>query len=353
MNYFDIAAKGLKNFRNLATFTPGWLFAELMITYSCTQRCRQCNIPERASRENTMSYDHYRMILDKLSRHGSHGVVITGGEPTSHPEIEQFLLALNDYSFLYKNILSNLYFSPEKMERLTKLFIENKIHVTTSFDGLGETADLLRGAKNVSDRVMRNMEYLSKENAKAGSPLRLIATMVVSRHNAAQIPEIMAYLKKIGWALSFDVYRVSNTNHNRHSDMMITDPGEMNEIIHTVKKSSKLVIPRWILNGFVDYMQNKHLKYCPYIRNFSFFSKFFIQPDGDVHSCNNKAFGNILRQDVKDIFSSVEWRKFRDYARSCSGCWNSCHTPYGKISGYFNFKEVKQLATVLKKKQTA
>jgi len=339
-----------KNITNFILRKPAIPFATILLNYHCTQRCLQCNIPQKATETNFLRFDQFRQITEKLESHGTHGIVLSGGEPVLNPDFEKIADYLGSRPLRYRHILTTLYYSKEIMQKITPILLRNRINLTCSFDGFDETADKLRGATNVSDIVSENIEYLTKQNTIAGNPLKTIINIVVSNLNIDQIERIIKYAEYNGWKFNLDIYRNSSTHHNEIDDMFIRDLRKLQSIFENAKLSSKLVTPHWLLDGYADYFEGSFQKICPYVHSPSFGSKFYIQPDGEILVCIGDSIGNIIKEDWDQIFKSCKWESRKREFRHCNGCWNSCYTSPGRLKIYIQpsflnsaFKSIKNL----------
>ena len=88
-----------ENLINFVKRKPTVLFANVLITELCTQRCLQCSIPSRDSKIKNMSLEHFSLIMKKLSDFGTQFITISGGEPMLHPELELILEEAEKYEF--------------------------------------------------------------------------------------------------------------------------------------------------------------------------------------------------------------------------------------------------------------
>ncbi|MFC1887557.1 radical SAM protein [Candidatus Cloacimonadota bacterium] len=345
---FLTADKVRKNLRNIIRKRPSFLLAEILLTYNCTQHCLQCNIPERAGDDNVISVNNCLDLLDRLARYGTQGIVLSGGEVTSHKDYGKIIEYAASKKFIYRHVLSNLYFSEPKMADFISLILENRFNLTTSFDGMNEIADKIRGGKNVASIVKNNMEFLDEENTRLGRPIRTTANIVLSQLNLYQVPEMISYLNELGWLINVDIYRNSSINHNQVDEMVITDFELLAEILRYLKNVKDLITPQWLLDGYVNYLKNDFEKACPYLHNPGLGSKFFIQPNGDVIVCIGDPIGNLFKQTPDEIFDSEAWQKKIREFELCPGCWNTCYTPVARMSKYFDWKESRKILKLVK-----
>ncbi|MBN1407036.1 MAG: radical SAM protein [Calditrichaceae bacterium] len=347
--FIDTLNQIRKNVSKLITHTPCMLFAEIILTLKCSQRCLQCNIPERgALPESTMKSDDFCRIINTLHNYGTHGIVLSGGEPLMHPDFFDLLEYTLNKKFTYLHILSNLFIPKLKALKLADLIAKNGMGITTSFDGLGPVADKIRGGKNVEKITVQNMEFINEAGKKYGKSIKGSANIVISQLNLHQVPQIIDLLTDLEWMINIDLYRNSSVNHNQVDEMVITDLDKLQEVLNYTLNSNAVVTPSWLLKGYIPYLKNDFHKQCPYISTPSLGSKFFIQPNGDVKVCIGKPVGNILSDKPDDIFKSQQWQRKKEEFKSCPGCWNTCYTPSARLSNYLNIKEISNILKVLK-----
>lgn len=338
-----------KNLPKLITRTPSMFFVEIILTLKCSQRCLQCNIPDRGSLpSSTMKTDDFKIIINRIHDYGTHGIVLSGGEPCMHPDFFDLLDYVLQKKFTYIHILSNLFIPKLKAIKLVEKVAQNGIGITTSFDGLGSVADKIRGAKNVEKITIRNMKYLNDAGSKNGKTIKGSANIVISQLNLHQVPQMIDILTDLGWLINIDLYRNSSVNHNQVDDMVITDFNKLQDILEYAIESKNVVTPDWLLIGYLPFLNGNFSKQCPYISTPALGSKFFIQPNGDVKVCIGQPVGNILQTYPDELFKSAIWQKKKREFKQCTGCWNTCYTPAARISNYLSFNELSNVFQILK-----
>jgi len=60
----------------------------IQVTRLCNQKCRFCSNPER---EATLTLEQARALVDDFVDRGYDGVILTGGEPTMHPDLARII----------------------------------------------------------------------------------------------------------------------------------------------------------------------------------------------------------------------------------------------------------------------
>ena len=333
-----------QNLLHLIDRRPGFILPNLLLTEHCTQRCLQCNIPEKVTRDSQMTFENMKTIAGKLSSYGTQGISISGGEPLSHPDLLPILTYLSEQRFAFLHLLTNLYSREKLIDDLIDLVIEKQIHLTTSFDGFDQVADTLRGANQVSMRVMEAIEKLHRKNLSARRKIHTRATVVISQMNIHQIPEILRYFEGIGWEVSVDLYRFSSRNHNDVEGLKFTDQKQLSEVLQLCKASPVVITPHYLIDGFIYYFKGDYKKMCPYLSSPVVSSKFYIHPNGNVFVCIGDKVGNLLEQSPAEILASETWKERLEEIRSCRGCWNTCYTTFGRKA--FLFETASRLRKV-------
>ena len=302
-------------------------FPDVLITHHCTQRCLQCSIPLSASPEKPfMDFADFKRIVDTLDEHGTQGFVISGGEPMLHPELPEFIRYASKKHFSRIHLLSTLYGPERLIECAVAAAIENDISLSVSFDGFDDVGDTVRGARNVSDRVKKSIEYVKSEMERRGKRIHCAVGVVLSQLNVHQTGDILRYLEEVGWLTEVDVYRWQSQSQLENDAMKFRDTHELRAAMAITKKSPIVMTPSWLLDSMADYVDGKFKKYCPYLSLPTFGTKIVIHPDGSVKSCMGDAFGNLLKQTPEELFQSDAWEAQMAEKRACKGCVNTCYT---------------------------
>ena len=328
---------------------PAIFFTNILLTYKCTQRCLQCTIPSLAHEHPRISFDNFKLIIDKLDRYGTQGLTISGGEPMAHPDLPEILAYATGKSFTNIHLLTTLYASERVVERTLDAVFANDISLSCSFDGFGEVADTLRGGHDVARRVRSGIDKFNRRNEKRQKQLGAFLNIVISQYNLYQIPELLQMAESVGWKVNLDLYRWQSGNHRENNEMKITDFVQLGKVIDAARKSPSVLTPDWLLNGYPGYLKDDFPKRCPYLDNTTLGSKFFIHPNGDVAVCIGDHIGNLLSEDPEEIFASSKWQKRQVEFRACRGCWNTCYTPSAKLSSYMNVKDLRQAGDLFRK----
>jgi len=324
-----------KSYKYLSRFVrrqPSMVICSIKLTSNCTQNCLQCSIPSHADGQFLKLHD-FETIIRKLKEYGTNKITLTGGEPAIHPQLEEIYRLLDQYGFHGSNLLTNLYYPPVLQDKVIDLSFEHNVQINTSYDAVDETADLIRGAKDVAPTVERGMHRITAIKRRIGRMWKPTATVVISELNIRQIPLIIQRIQELGWWMNIDVYRWTSEFHQEDERLKIRDLELLDSMLHKVRKAPNLLTPVWIYDGVIDYLKGKRVKICPYLQSPTFGSKFFISDKGDLQVCMGGSVGNLLHQTPAEIFASVAWKEKRGEFRACQGCWNTC---YSLVRACFN-----------------
>jgi sulfatase maturation enzyme AslB (radical SAM superfamily) len=140
-----------------------------------------------------------------------------------------------------------------------------------------------------------------------------------------------------------DIYRYSSIQHLDSDELHIRDLDRLKQVIERCKSSRNVVTPRFLLDGYVNYLQNDFPKRCPYLDSPTLGSKFFIQPNGDVLVCMGHSIGNLLTHSPRELIKSPAWEAKLKEFESCEGCWNPCYTTFSGSAA------LAEMATKLRK----
>lgn len=332
--------KTVLNLKNALKHRPAIPFINFETTYYCTQRCLQCSFPLQATPEKVMSFEDFKIIVDKLHRYGTQGISLSGGEAMLNPHLPEMMAYLHQLKFPIRHLLTTLYGAEDLVDKTIQDIVKYGFSISCSYDGLGATADKLRGATNVAETVKRNMLKLNEANKKLGNKMVLGVNIVISKLNYLEIPEILQLMEELGWTVNVDMYRWLSSTQVEQDEMKLTPNPELERILKIVKKSQAVNTPNWLIDGFIGFLNDDFTKYCPYISSPSLGSKFFVQPKGDLKVCVGDPVGNLITQTPEDIFASRIWQNKIKEFEACKGCWNSCYTRNAKPLSYANPKQI-------------
>ncbi len=297
---------------------------EIRITRLCTQRCRQCSVYERKSEQRIMSLDQFRLIMERLKVYGAYIGFISGGEATLVPHVEQMLLLAKDTFVTATTLVTGLYNRADVIHRVGEMVLAHDINVQTSLDALGPLGDNLRGARNFSDTVLQFMKWFSDHRGQSRS--LLYANIVINNLNLEQVPDLIRRVRDLGWMATIGMYH-SLTATTRADEELRLQPGErLDKLIKFLDNNPDILNLNSFITGIPDFVEGKEPGFCPFVESPFWMTRTTIMENGDVHLCDGAPIGNLLRQEMADIFSGQAFRKRLQEYRQCRGCWTTCYT---------------------------
>lgn len=303
---------------------PVYINLNIVSTNLCTQKCPMCNAELDHSSE-LFTLEKFKFFMEKIKPYHFLSCTISGGEPTMVKEMPQIVAEAVKHFPFSVSMITNLYGSSPLFYEIIDAVLKNHVHISVSFDGFGETADRLRGAKNVSERVMKNIEYVNAKKKEFKSRSRLTLHTVVSDTNLPQIKEIHEYSKKIGW--NYTIAPVVNFFYQDLSNPLIprlSDSPELREVVEMALSAPNMHQQKKFLKGMLYYRKKKAPKLCPYLvphlRNY----KIFLEPDGSIYLCNRTSLGTLYEKPLHEMFQGPAYEASLKEYRACEGCWLEC-----------------------------
>ena len=168
----------------------------LMITEACNLSCPHCLLNCKKLDTLPIRKEIINNIIDEFSVLGGEGLLVTGGEPLSHPDW---------FDILYhacKTALSEIILqtngamvTAENIEKIKSLNPE-KLKIQVSLDGATpETNDMIRGKGNFEASVRGIRLFVN-----AGMEKRIKIAFTEMKHNYDEIPEMLKLADTLGVA---------------------------------------------------------------------------------------------------------------------------------------------------------
>ncbi len=142
---------------------PGEI-AAVIFTQGCNFRCPYCHNPELVDKNRfTTPLDNNEVLAFLRHRQGLlDGVVITGGEPTIHKDLPEFLQKIKQMGYLIK--LDTNGTNPAMVRRVTDINLVDYIAMDYKAP-LGKYADVVRAEVNVH-HIIDTMEIIKNSGVK-------------------------------------------------------------------------------------------------------------------------------------------------------------------------------------------
>lgn len=313
------------------------------VTNICNQQCPMCNAALPGKGGESITFESYKEIIEKLKPHKIASLTISGGEPSLVKDIVKILDYSADQFRFGINVNSNLYASEKIIRPFAEAALRNNIRIGTSFDGIGKVADRLRGAKNVSERVLKNIEMVTDLKKEMKSSSRLNMNTVISDQNLHQIPEILSISEKYGWSHTIAPWN-SFYYQEKNPDMpTLHYSEELEKVIQLALTKNNISCSREFLSRIPEYARHETEKLCPYLTGIFKSYKIFLYLNGDVSLCSRKPIGNIHNSGLDEILKSETYLKDLNGYRKCEGCWMACFVEVLLASPGFYRNRIKNI----------
>ena len=299
---------------------------EIKITHACNQRCKQCDIYNDKSKPIHLSLKNYKKICRNLQNYGSLVGMISGGEPLLNPAVDKMLLQAKNVFPLSVSLVTGLYFPYEKIRKTISLCLKNNINIQTSLDALGEKSEYIRGVKNHAEIVLNNMQKISLEKRRLNSSSFLYANCVLSNLNLEQIEGVIEAVKDVGWKTTIGIYHSLIERTNQDDEMKISDSNKFSKVVEFLTDNPDILNLNSFIKGLPREMTKDYQDFCPFIDGKRTSTRLTIYENGELHLCKGDAVGNVLQEELKDIFSGERYNDMLREYKNCNGCWSSCYT---------------------------
>jgi radical SAM protein with 4Fe4S-binding SPASM domain len=107
--------EGFDHTEKMTTRTTGVKLFQVAITYNCNKNCSYCFAKSLRGSYDDMTLDDFKQLLDWMEKNGIKRFNFTGGEPTIHPKIKEFIEMAYRRGFNF-SIFSNGLFSENEID---------------------------------------------------------------------------------------------------------------------------------------------------------------------------------------------------------------------------------------------
>ncbi|MBU4216559.1 radical SAM protein [Candidatus Parcubacteria bacterium] len=160
-------------------------FAYLQIIRQCNQQCIICSNPDNGL---VLSLPEIRTKIDDFKKRGFEGIILTGGEPTLHPELKE-IMTYSSQSGLFVNMISNgqKIADYEYLEMLKKAGLR-QLHLS-----------IYSHKKEVQGKISKNKESLPNikkalVNLQRLGNVKVNMNVVIGKWNADNLSELIKML---------------------------------------------------------------------------------------------------------------------------------------------------------------
>lgn len=153
------------------------------VTNLCNQRCRRCLFGCSPEREEVLGKDRIFDLSQQAYRLGCRFFLLTGGEPTVHPDFPEIVDTLMSMPESHVTVLTNAVLIESLIDWMDRQ-PRDRFHIQVSLDGGRGTHDRVRGA-GAFDHLMDALSMLKSREIPFG------VSMCVEQDNMDDLPEVV------------------------------------------------------------------------------------------------------------------------------------------------------------------
>lgn len=319
---------------------------EFKITSKCNLKCLHCGASCDINNKDILDTDEFKRICEKISQMNIGTLLLTGGEPLMRQDIKLLLPYIRHNFKGTINMITNGVLINREMAFLLKECVNA---ISISIDGYDEkSTDFIRG-KGVYNKIVQAVNYLHEAGFSKDT---IIFTMVLTKQNLDHQPDFYNLCEKLN--VTGAVRRLTALGRALDNYESI---GTKDYFSFSAKSDEELE----------DIRENLQCKIiCK-----AGVKKITINQLGNIFPClvlENEEYklGNILDEDVNDLFNSDKYHRFikekikKSVVDDISKCKN-CNVRYfcmdsclGVSNSIYNNSEIceehcKQMLPYLKK----
>lgn len=179
----------------------------LELTYRCNLDCFFC-YNDVSMRGRALTFDHYAELLDELASAGVLNLILSGGEPLSHPDFFRIGARARELGFVVR-VKSNGHALRGELARRLRDEVDPFVVEVSLHGADAETHDRQTRVAGSFDRLLANI----REMLALG--LRIKVNSTLTAWNEAQVAEMYAITDDLGVPLRFDLQVTPRDDGNR------------------------------------------------------------------------------------------------------------------------------------------
>ncbi|MDF1514858.1 MAG: radical SAM protein, partial [Anaerolineae bacterium] len=248
--------------------------ADVALTYACNNACPHCYNEVGRLQMPSLSFELWQRVLDKLADIGVPHIILTGGEPTLHPDLNQIIHYADQLGLIVGMNTNGRILAQENIARTLADAGLNHVQITL------ESWD-----RDVHDKMVNapgafQQTVLGIQNAVA-SGLHTITNTTITRQNQDQVVNTIDFVHNLGlrtFAMNGTIYAGGGRN-----DPAAIPAEEMTVLLDAVQERATVLDMRFMWYTVTDYCRFSPvaLGLAPKRCNAAEYS-ICIEPNGDV-----------------------------------------------------------------------
>ena len=278
------------------------LTALVEIIYGCNLRCKYCYIGNEHNHLKPIiqQFDSIKKIIDQLKKFGIKEIVLLGGEPTLHPDIERIAQYVKSKGFDAQGIVTN---GTKLNDQIIKILKSNEFWIDVSIRaGDDNTFYELTGIEDSYEKMLDGIKLLIRHEIPVG--LEFDVTAINYLHLYSSIDKLRRMNLRIK---QVQVHRlVPSLDLNESPDLKPKLEHYLEIFPQLENIRNQFGIPAFFEDGFPFCLVDQ--KYWDFIAPCGCgFTIVTVDPYGNMRhcSCSNKILGNIFVDDINQIWEKV------------------------------------------------
>lgn len=294
------------------------LMAWLELTRKCNLRCPHCFVEGGSARNNELSTARIMKLLHEWSELGVMSVVLTGGEPTIHPDFLDIVWVAHELGFVVSVATNGMPLTKSKLAKLPR----KDIIISVSLDGVhGQGAARGETDYEATTRKLREIR-------DAGFDTSIMTT--TTRTNVHELDRIIEFARREEISL-------------RSVPFMSMGRGQQHEELQHADEDIETAARFWLKEELWERERDPALGLCSgKIFNFLITMVYatrrcmsgrglcYVDSAGEVYPCSNcsgskiLSGGNLQMDGFESIWSDVSWPirqiTWDAFKETCRGC---------------------------------
>ena len=319
--------KGIASFGVQTPFVPGAPFQVVWnLSKACNLKCAHCYEDAGKKDENELNRQEVLDGLKIMAKAGVTSIAFSGGEPTIHPHILDFINYTDELG-MFPAIATNGYALSKK--NVCEKYIENGLKfVQISIDGIEpETHDTFRGVDGAWVKAVQAVKNC------VNSDIFVEVATTVTEYNFKEIPDMINLTRDLGadWFMIYNFIPTGNGENivnldisppkrlellktafseNRRGEMEILSTAPQYAVVaDSLDSNESKVIPTHFSNP--EYKSSSVRQLADFIGGCGA-GRFYmsIEPNGDMFPCvffphrDEVILGNLLVDDFEDVWKN-------------------------------------------------
>jgi len=282
------------------------------LTYRCNEKCVHCYVDDPSETGKEMTLEQYKKVIDELCEMGCLNVLVTGGEPTLHPDFLPICEYITQKKMLLDIYTNGLHWTEELIDRICNLSV-NSVSVSL-YGGDAETHDAMTRVKGSFEKTLRTMLIFKSRGVDT------YAKASITKQNFPGFEKLLKFGKQIGIPITPSFVLVP-THSGQIKNPLMLDNDAYREALAILEKFA---------DG--DVVSSNALKFGLRDMNDSVCSAgrtgLTINPYGEITPCNTLplSLGNIYKNSLCHVWeNSPELKRlsafqFGDLDPKCANC---------------------------------